>query len=168
MNSTHCFVNKRDLSQEDWDEYFIPGAKFLISSASKEHGVAVVNSLGDAGTKPEISSDFIAFNGVARRFAGDAFIIKRKKSGLYFCNTESKPYDIIAGSVAMLAFKLFEPWLIWDCDAEVDNPAFTNRYLRVLKDTFGIKSISGHFGNKLRIKIESIAVTQRKLKTVIG
>ena len=102
MGYTHYFTQTRDYTDDEWPQV-LEDIGQIIAYAENEQNVAIRN--WDGKDKPELTGDYINFNG-----AGDDscenFIVERIRQecefsglGSHFCKTNRKPYDLVITAV---------------------------------------------------------------------
>ena len=91
MGYTHYFPATRDLTAAEFAKIG-EACRQIIKAAPAD--VRVVREFDQLDESPEITGDFVAFNGPGE--AGhETFWLPRIKDGFQFCKTAYKPYDVI-------------------------------------------------------------------------
>lgn len=153
MGYTHYFKTKKEISQNSWDNYFIPGVKLILEEAAKQ-GIPTAGPMGDAGTNPEFMEDGIMFNGVGPD-SHETMMIHRTPVEFDFCKTNRKPYDAICVAVAVLAKKLFNSSFEWSSDGD-NELEFDREGKDLLKSAFGLQSDAGINRTNIMDKIDDL------------
>ena len=117
MGYTHSWRQHRDFSAAEW-ETLVKYTKILFRVAKKD-GIKLANGLGDVGTKPEINTKRIFFNGEGDD-SYETFHLTREKcyvdyisleeqnrEGCFsFCKTQYRPYDPVVVTILVMANKI--------------------------------------------------------------
>lgn len=91
-----------------------------IKPATRGTGIKLVGPMGEVGTRPEFTADYIALNGVNPDESYETFRLERapkpsewetpaeiKKNGIFSCcKTEYRPYDPVVVSILAAAIKI--------------------------------------------------------------
>lgn len=100
MGYTHYWTQLRDFTREEWSE--IVSDMTALLAHVEATGIPLANGCGDQGSRPEITEEFISFNGLGDdSYEGAVFhrIRLPKESwqrvrGSDFCKTQHRPYDV--------------------------------------------------------------------------
>lgn len=93
MGYTHYYPQVRDITDDEW--LVIMTLARMIFTAED---VALAGPMGDKGTKPEVTLDYISFNGVGPDSHETCYIPRirtdwEEEDQFRFCKTAEKPYD---------------------------------------------------------------------------
>jgi hypothetical protein len=97
MGYTHYWKQLRSFTKPEWKDV-IADVKAIVSDVQHVQGIALADGMGDGGTQPEFTPNYIMFNGVGED-AHETFRITRKPDGGDFCKTAQKPYDLAVTAV---------------------------------------------------------------------
>lgn len=99
MGYTHYWRQPQPFTDTAWTE-FVRDVKLVFSTSN----VKLANGLGERGTKPSVTKDFVRFNGVEDD-SHETCTVSRNAVDFEFCKTAYKPYDPIVVKVLKLARK---------------------------------------------------------------
>lgn len=100
MGYTHYWTQKRNFTVSEWKQ-IQEDIGAILTHAETVAGITLADGNGDGGTRPVITAEHIAFNGLGED-AHETFFVSRKISppaydgaqrGWDFCKTARKPYD---------------------------------------------------------------------------
>lgn len=78
---------KRAFTAQEWAKFRLEVAKIL-----KQHAGVLAGPMGDEGTKPEVTGNYVSFNGIGDDHH-ETCRIDKQGSKFEFCKTAHKPYD---------------------------------------------------------------------------
>lgn len=93
MGYTHYWTPKRTLTTDEWDE-----VSANIKAILDNSDIPLANGLGELGTFPEFTPEYIYFNGVGMD-GHETMGIDRTSMSWDFCKTARKPYDTAVTAV---------------------------------------------------------------------
>lgn len=111
MGYTHYFTQTRNFTKTEWADV-CEHIGDILKDVEHNQGVPLASWNGEAKTRPEITAELIAFNGLGDD-SHESFVINRIRPpkedwqscrGSSFCKTAQKPYDLaVAACLSYLA-----------------------------------------------------------------
>lgn len=169
MGYTHYWVQRRDLTQREFNEISSDIAD-ILKEVQHNQGIPLANGAGDPGTSPEFTATKVWFNGVGDD-AHETMCFNRKRYrpsyeggtiGAEFCKTAEKPYDL-----AVTAVLAYLATCTRTSDPKTGEPVIGSELYQVTSDGSGTNWLSGvdlvrkalpKFGNQIDIPM---AIMQR-------
>lgn len=103
MGYTHYWTQRRNFTVAQWQD-ICTDIRAIVDYSQNLAGIPLADGMGDGGTKPDVSDEAIAFNGLGDD-SHETFHIARKRVleswqtpdrlGWAFCKTARKPYDAV-------------------------------------------------------------------------
>ena len=106
MGYTHYWSNARDLTDSEWDAIKAAASR-IINTARNCYFITLAREFDDASNKPEITDEYIRFNGVGDD-GHETFYLSREATDFQFCKTARKDYDAPAAAI-LIAAKVYAP-----------------------------------------------------------
>lgn len=128
MGYTHYWTQKADIPADVWAE--IKDAAHRITLHASKSRITLVDGMGDdPNTKPEITDELIAFNGLGDD-SHESFWVEAKQAdnsawggeaGWVFCKTAQKPYDIVVTALLCYLESVHPDYFVVTSDGDLSD-----------------------------------------------